>query len=104
MAKLDLVLGGSDHFMVITMGLMRWGIRRDLASLRNLSQSIEHKSAQDLQPIVTAHMPTEIQPVINSLNQLLHRLDRHYWQSRHLLRMLHMNYVLLYLPYKCVCN
>ena len=61
---------------LLQWGLMRWGIRRDLASLRNLSQSIEHKSAQDLQPIVTPHMPTEIQPVINSLNQLLHRLDR----------------------------
>ena len=61
---------------LLQWGLMCWGIRRDLASLRNLSQSIEHKSAQDLQPIVTAHMPTEIQPVINSLNHLLHRLDR----------------------------
>ena len=61
---------------LLQWGLVRWGIRRDLASLRNLSQSIEAKSAQDLQPITHTQMPSEIKPVIDSLNQLLHRLDR----------------------------
>lgn len=61
---------------LLQWGLVRWGIHRDLASLRNLSQSIEAKSAQNLQPITTAQMPEEIEPVIDALNQLLTRLDR----------------------------
>lgn len=61
---------------LLQWGLVRWGIRRDLKTLRHLSQSIELKSAQDLQPISNIQVPTEIQPVIHSLNHLLQRLDR----------------------------
>ncbi|WP_130802999.1 ATP-binding protein [Acinetobacter ihumii] len=57
-------------------GLVRWGIRRDLAVLRQLSHSITSKSPQDLQPISKQKMLLEIEPVIDSLNQLLQRLNR----------------------------
>ncbi|MBJ9984825.1 two-component sensor histidine kinase [Acinetobacter sp. S40] len=61
---------------LLQWGLIRWGIRRDLAPLHHLSHSIATKSAHDLQPISMMQTPLEIEPVIDSLNQLLQRLER----------------------------
>ena len=55
--------------------LVYFGVRSGLRTVRQLSQEIAERNADDLQPIDTANVPTELQPVIARLNDLLGRLD-----------------------------
>ncbi|MCK4081875.1 MULTISPECIES: ATP-binding protein [Acinetobacter] len=67
--------------VLLLVWLVQWlwshfGIQRQLRSLKKLSRTIAQKSPTDLQPIEQQPLVQEIEPVINSLNQLLSRLDR----------------------------
>lgn len=57
--------------------LLKWTVKRQLAPLHELSHLIEEKTVDNLQPIANENLIfTELQPVIDSLNQLLIRLER----------------------------
>lgn len=51
------------------------GVRSGLASINRLSQEISQRSVDDLQPLDTAGLPTEIAPMVAHFNDLLLRLD-----------------------------
>ena len=57
-------------FVVIWFSVMR-----ALAPLAVLRQEIEQRSHRDLSPLPTAHVPSEVRPLIESMNALLHRLS-----------------------------
>ena len=57
--------------------LLKWTVKRQLAPLHELSHLIGEKTVDNLQPIANENLIfTELQPVIDSLNQLLVRLER----------------------------
>ena len=56
-------------FMVISLA-----VTRALAPLAILRQEIEQRSHRDLSPLPAAHAPTEVRPLIDSMNALLSRL------------------------------
>ena len=55
--------------------LVYFGVRSGLRTVRQLSQEIAERNADDLQAIDIRKVPTELQPVIAHLNDLLGRLD-----------------------------
>lgn len=94
-------------FWLLQWVIVSWRTEQQLAALNLLSKRIAQKTASNLEPIQEPDVITEIQPVIDALNQLLARLQGHWLLNSVLLQMLHMNYVHLYQPYKCVfrcCN
>ena len=55
--------------------LLWWAVRHGLAPLRHLSQVLAARQAQALEPVVLQDVPSEIQPVVQSLNALFERID-----------------------------
>lgn len=51
------------------------GVRSGLASINHLSQEISQRSVDDLQPLDSAGLPTEVAPLVAHFNDLLLRLD-----------------------------
>lgn len=51
------------------------GVRSGLASINRLSHEISQRSVDDLQPLDTAGLPTEVAPLVTHFNDLLLRLD-----------------------------
>jgi two-component system, OmpR family, sensor histidine kinase QseC len=83
-------LGLRDHFvaeimkgilapMALTvplLGFLIWAsLNRGLRPLRGLAEELAHRSADDMRPIETGRIPTEIRPVIGSLNSLFARVQ-----------------------------
>lgn len=58
----------------LTILILYYGVSRGLLPLQLLAAQIGQRSPQLLQPIEQQGIPTEIEPVVDSLNQLLHRL------------------------------
>lgn len=52
-----------------------WAVRRGLAPLRQLSQLLRQRRPQSLEAVVLADLPSEMQPMIESLNGLFGRID-----------------------------
>jgi two-component system OmpR family sensor kinase len=50
-------------------------VERSLQPLRRLAQAVRQRSPDALQPLATAGFPSEVQPMLDSLNDLLRRLD-----------------------------
>ncbi|HJV80339.1 ATP-binding protein [Noviherbaspirillum sp.] len=58
------------------LALLIWlSIRRGLIPLTTISRAIGSRSADNLQPLDLASVPTEVQPLVDSLNKLLERLS-----------------------------
>lgn len=55
--------------------LLWWAVRRGLAPLRQLSQMLRQRQPQALEPVVLADLPSEIRPLVESLNALFERID-----------------------------
>jgi two-component system sensor histidine kinase TctE len=53
-----------------------YGVRRGLAPLARLRHEILSRSDRDLRPLPKAQTPEEVQPLIQSMNELLHRLSQ----------------------------
>jgi two-component system sensor histidine kinase QseC len=53
-----------------------WIISRGLHPLNELSTALRAKKADDLQPITMRKVPSELAPVLNTLNQLFERLEK----------------------------
>lgn len=51
-----------------------WAVRRGLAPLHQLSDTLEHRRPEVLEPVVQAGLPLEMQPLVRSLNALLERI------------------------------
>jgi signal transduction histidine kinase len=58
----------------LTVLILYYGVSRGLRPLQILAKQIGERSPQLLEPIEQADVPAEIQPVVDSLNQLLQRL------------------------------
>ena len=63
-------------FVAICAFIVIWfSVTRALAPLSLLRQEIEQRSHRDLSPLSAAHVPSEVRPLIESMNALLHRLS-----------------------------
>ncbi len=63
-------------FVAICAFIVIWfSVTRALAPLSLLRQEIEQRSHRDLSPLPAAHVPSEVRPLIESMNALLHRLS-----------------------------
>lgn len=61
--------------LVVFGGMLISGIRSGLDSVSRLSLEISQRSIDDLQPLDTTALSSEIAPLIMHINDLLHRLD-----------------------------
>jgi two-component system sensor histidine kinase QseC len=52
-----------------------WAVRLGLAPLRQLSQVIGQRKPQSLKQLESAHMPTEMKPIVEALNALFERIE-----------------------------
>jgi two-component system sensor histidine kinase QseC len=58
------------------LAVVGWlAVRNGLAPLRQLSQALAQRQPQALDPVVLQNVPTEIDPVVNSLNALFERIQ-----------------------------
>jgi len=53
-----------------------------LKPLQQLTQSITAQAIEDLQPIDSQHTPLELQPMVDALNQLLHKITESFERER----------------------
>ena len=56
--------------------MLWWAIRQGLLPLRLLGQVLAQRQAQSLEPLASAGMPLEMQPMLDSLNGLFVRIDQ----------------------------
>lgn len=59
---------------IVAFIVISFSVTRALAPLAILRQEIEQRSHRDLSPLPAAHVPTEVRPLIDSMNALLSRL------------------------------
>lgn len=55
--------------------LLYWAVTHGLSPLKQLSRKLKQRHAQDLSPVSPEANASELDPVISTLNQLLHRLQ-----------------------------
>ena len=55
--------------------LLWWAVRQGLAPLRQLSQVLRQRQPQASEPVVLQDLPSEVQPLVQSLNALFERID-----------------------------
>ena len=64
---------------ILLISVFAWvlisGVRSGLASINRLSHEISRRSVDDLQPLDTEGLPTEVAPLVTHFNDLLLRLD-----------------------------
>jgi len=59
------------------LAVVGWlAVRQGLAPLRHLSSALAHRQPQALEPVTLPDVPSEIQPVVQSLNALFERIAR----------------------------
>ena len=51
-----------------------WAVQRGLAPLHQLSQTLERRRPEALEPVALGDLPAEMQPLVRSLNALLERI------------------------------
>jgi two-component system sensor histidine kinase TctE len=61
--------------IALAAGIVRFGVNRGLRPLQDLQQAVAERSHKDLSPIDDARVPGEVQPLVQSVNALLVRLD-----------------------------
>jgi two-component system sensor histidine kinase QseC len=52
-----------------------WSVRKGLAPIRDLRESLEKRAPNTAEPVSLAGMPRELQPLVQTLNGLLERID-----------------------------
>lgn len=61
--------------LILFAGALVWfAVKRGLAPLRQLSAEVAQRSASDLDPLQPRHVPEEVSPLIQSINQLMARV------------------------------
>ena len=53
-----------------------WSVRRGLAPIRELRETLERRTPSTAEPVSLLGMPRELQPLVQTLNSLLARIDR----------------------------
>lgn len=78
LAREMLVAVVAPQFLLILLAaLLVWaGVIRGLQPLERLQRAVAQRSHLDLRPLEDAGVPGEVEPLVNSLNGLLERLDR----------------------------
>jgi len=74
-AVLKAVLMPLMYALPLLAGVGWLAVRNGLAPLRHLSEALAQRKPQALEPVVLANMPTEIEPVMQSLNALFERIQ-----------------------------
>lgn len=70
--RLDTVIGLSDGIqLVLVLGLCLLGITIALRPINRLRERISHRQPQSLQPLPLEPVPSEVRPLVQSLNTLL---------------------------------
>lgn len=59
----------------LLLAAMAWGVRRALEPVRQLSDELGARSAEDLQPVPLAKTPSELQPLVEAMNGLFSRIE-----------------------------
>ena len=67
-------------FFSLAVVLAIWATSSTIAPLKRLAESVARRGPQDLSPIVKP-VPTEMLPLVSSLNSLMTRLDKSFSQS-----------------------
>ena len=62
--------------LVLTALMLAYALRQGLKPLTQTTADIGHRSASSLTPIATASLPTELQPLVTSVNALMTRLAK----------------------------
>lgn len=72
MQRMDLALGVNDTVqMLLTLGVALVGIAIAMRPLRRLQAQISRSTPQTLEPMMIDKVPSEVQPLVDSLNTLL---------------------------------
>lgn len=71
--------------LVVTGGLLVFGMRRGFAPLASAAQDVAARSAASLDPIPAEAVPAEVKPLVNSINDLLARLAKSFSLQRRFL-------------------
>lgn len=53
-----------------------WAVRRGLSPLRELGRALGQRQAQAREPVALADMPTEMEPMVQALNELFQRIGQ----------------------------
>ncbi len=62
--------------LIVIAGVVVWvGVLRGLAPLRRLERAVASRTDRDRSPMAVEGVPGELQPLLQSINQLLERLD-----------------------------
>ena len=70
--------------LVPVVALLLWfGIGYGLRPLRQVASGLKRRDANNMHTIETSHLPTEVKPLVDSLNDLLERLDRAFTLQKH---------------------
>lgn len=63
--------------LIPLLGLIIWHtVGKSAATMRNIAQAMERRSAEALDPLPMQQVPGEVRPMISALNDLLRRLDQ----------------------------
>ena len=73
---LSVLVGGLTLMVVMLAFVIVTGVRSGLRSISRVSEEIEARGIDDLQPIGTAGVPSEITPLVAQTNSLLARLGQ----------------------------
>lgn len=60
---------------ILAVAVLWFAVGRGLAPLSNLRREIEQRSHRDLSALSVTHVPAEVRPLVESTNDLLHRLS-----------------------------
>jgi len=75
-------LGKSLTLIPLTALLIVWLVGRGLAPLSALDREIARRSARRLHPLSLGTLPTELQPIVATINELMARLEQALVQER----------------------
>jgi two-component system sensor histidine kinase TctE len=63
--------------LIVIVGSIVWvGVSHGLSPLMRLQRAVASRSPHDRSPVAVAEVPGEVRPLLNSINDLLQRLDR----------------------------
>lgn len=54
---------------------MVWAVQQALAPVRSLTNELQRRDADELQPVPAAHAPAELRPLLAAMNGLFERID-----------------------------
>jgi two-component system sensor histidine kinase QseC len=59
----------------VLLAAMAWGVRRALAPVRQMAQSLQARGADDLKAVPDARLPAELKPLVRAMNGLFLRIE-----------------------------